>query len=438
MATHEINFDGIVGPTHNYAGLSYGNVASMSHKQSVSNPKCAALQGLAKMKLLMDLGVKQAVLPPHERPHLPTLKRLGFSGSDADILDRAHRADPAILASVCSASAMWTANAATVSPSADTVDGKVHFTPANLLSQFHRSIEPPTTTRILRSIFADPSAFVVHDPLPSAAHFSDEGAANHMRLCTDHEDRGTEVFVYGRSAFDPSAPAPSRFPARQTLEACHAIARAHRLDPSRVLFLQQTPATVDAGAFHNDVVAVANAGLVLHHHEAWSSADQVAMIDESYARIPSDMPLEDAIRSYVFNSQFITLPDDSQTLIAPLECSEIPSARAYIDTLQASGAIQSVHCVDVRQSMHNGGGPACLRLRVVLSDAELAKISGNVLLTDALHDQLKQWIEKHYRDELTPDDLRDPDLIASNTFALDQLSQILQLGSIYDFQKSAS
>lgn len=438
MATHEINFDGIVGPTHSYAGLSYGNVASMSHRKSVSSPKRAALQGLAKMKLLMDLGVKQAVLPPHERPHLPTLKRLGFSGSDADLLDQAYRADPALLASVCSASAMWTANAATVSPSADTADGKVHFTPANLVSQFHRSIEPATTTRLLQKIFADPSAFIVHDPLPSAAHFSDEGAANHMRLCTDHEDRATEVFVFGRCAFDPSAPAPSRFPARQTLEACQAIARAHRLDPSRVLFLQQTPATVDAGAFHNDVVAVANAGLVLHHQDAWSNTDQVAMIDDSYARIPSDMPLDDAVRSYIFNSQFVTLPDESQALIVPIECSEIPSARHYIDTLLASGAIQSVHYVDVRQSMHNGGGPACLRLRVALTDSEIAKVGANILLTDELHDQLKQWIEKHYRDELAPDDLRDPSLVSSTRNALDELTNLLQLGSVYEFQKRGS
>lgn len=438
MATHEINFDGIVGPTHNYAGLSYGNVASMSHKKSVSNPKHAALEGLAKMKRLMDLGVKQAVLPPHERPHLPTLTRLGFSGSDADLLDQAHRADPALLASVCSASAMWTANAATVSPSADTADGKVHFTPANLISQFHRSIEPPTTTRILRKIFADPSAFIVHDPLPSAAHLSDEGAANHMRLCTDHEDRATEVFVFGRRAFDPAAPAPSRFPARQTLEACQAIARAHLLDPSRVLFLQQTPATVDGGAFHNDVVAVANAGLVLHYQDAWSNTDQLAMIDDSYARIPSDMPLGDAVRSYVFNSQFVTLPDESQALIAPIECSEIASARAYIDTLLASGAIQSVNYVDVRQSMHNGGGPACLRLRVVLTDSEFAKVGANVFLTTELHEQLKQWIEKHYRDELTPDDLRDPGLVLSTRNALDELTKLLQLGSVYEFQKGGS
>src|SRR5207248_5247403 len=110
----EINFDGLVGPTHNYAGLSYGNVASMKNKASISSPKQAALQGLEKMRLLEGLGVKQAVLPPHERPQLATLRALGFRGSDGDVLRGAQREDAALLAAVCSSSNMWAANAATV------------------------------------------------------------------------------------------------------------------------------------------------------------------------------------------------------------------------------------------------------------------------------------------------------------------------------------
>ena len=137
----EANFDGLVGPTHNYAGLSWGNVASKSNVSAVSNPKEAALQGLAKMKQLADRGYVQGVLPPHERPHLPTLRALGFSGNDADVLAQVLKKSPDLLAAVSSAAAMWTANAATVSPSADTRDRRVHFTPANLSAKFHRSIE---------------------------------------------------------------------------------------------------------------------------------------------------------------------------------------------------------------------------------------------------------------------------------------------------------
>jgi succinylarginine dihydrolase len=442
-SAHEINFDGIVGPTHNYAGLSYGNIASMSHRQAVSSPKRAALEGLAKMKFLMDLGVKQAVLPPHERPHLPTLRRLGFTGSDADVLEKAHRADPVLLASVCSASAMWTANAATVSPSPDTADGKVHFTPANLISQFHRSIETPTTTRILRTIFADESAFVVHDPLPPAIHFADEGAANHMRLCPSHGEAGVEVFVFGRIAFSPDATGTARFPVRQTLDTSQAIQRSHLLEPARSLPLRQNPAAIDAGAFHNDVVAVANENVLLYHETAFAGPEKMMrdIMNHLYfvqaIKVPSDVvSIQDAVATYLFNSQIVTLPDGSMTLIAPIECRDHSSVRGFISEMISSAfSIHSVHYVDVRQSMHNGGGPACLRLRIVLNDEQITKMRGNVILTPALHDQLRAWIEKHYRDELRGDDLRDPHLIKEGRDALDELSRLLRLGPLYEFQQ---
>ncbi|MBV8781268.1 MAG: N-succinylarginine dihydrolase, partial [Phycisphaerae bacterium] len=133
----EYNFDGIVGPTHNYAGLSPGNLASARNKQSVSNPRAAALEGLAKMRLLHDLGVPQAVLPPQERPHVATLHALGFNGSDHQVIKRAFAVDPTLVAACTSASAMWAANAATVSPSADTADHRIHFTAANLCGLLH-------------------------------------------------------------------------------------------------------------------------------------------------------------------------------------------------------------------------------------------------------------------------------------------------------------
>ncbi|MDX2347040.1 MAG: N-succinylarginine dihydrolase, partial [Legionella sp.] len=30
-AVYELNLDGLVGPTHHYAGLAYGNTASLAH-----------------------------------------------------------------------------------------------------------------------------------------------------------------------------------------------------------------------------------------------------------------------------------------------------------------------------------------------------------------------------------------------------------------------
>src|SRR5664279_2917679 len=181
----EYNFDGIPGPTHNYSGLATGNIASEHNAGFAANPREAALQGLAKMRALATRGFPQAVLPPHERPFLPTLRALGFTGTDAAILHGAARDAPSLLAACSSAAAMWVANAATVSPSADTADGRVHFTPANLVSHFHRSLEAPTTTAILRAIFADAAHFAVHDPLPAAPQLGDEGAANHTRFAAD-------------------------------------------------------------------------------------------------------------------------------------------------------------------------------------------------------------------------------------------------------------
>src|SRR5205823_4455464 len=203
--TAEINFDGIPGPTHNYAGLSPGNLAAERHARMIANPREAALQGLAKMRALAARGVPQAVLPPHERPDVPALRGLGFEGSDAAIVARVAREAPQLLAACSSAAAMWTANAATVSPSADTADAKVHFTPANLIANFHRSLEAETTTRVLRAIFSDDAKFVVHAPLAAAMQLGDEGAANHTRFTSDRDGPGVEMFVFGRSAL-PSAP----------------------------------------------------------------------------------------------------------------------------------------------------------------------------------------------------------------------------------------
>ena len=370
MVTHavEANFDGLVGPTHNYAGLSWGNVASKTNVNAVANPKEAALQGLAKMKLLADRGYVQGVLPPHERPHIPTLRALGFTGNDADVLAQAAQSAPAVLAAVSSASAMWTANAATVSPSADTGDHRVHFTPANLSAKFHRSIEHEVTGRALKAIFTDESYFAHHPALPSVSHFGDEGAANHTRLCSRYGEPGVELFVYGKAAFNEAAPAPARYPARQTLEASQAIARLHGLTADHTVYAQQNSAAIDAGVFHNDVIAVGNGNALFYHEQAFLDEQRVladirqrlAGVELEAVRVSSeDVPLQDAVASYLFNSQLLNTPD-GMLLAVPGECREIETVSRYLDELLLSnGPITSVEVFDVKQSMRNGGGPAC-------------------------------------------------------------------------------
>ncbi|RMF13271.1 MAG: N-succinylarginine dihydrolase [Gammaproteobacteria bacterium] len=444
MKTYEVNFDGLVGPTHNYSGLSYGNVASESHGHQASNPKEAALQGLKKMKALHDMGFKQGILLPHERPDMQTLRALGFEGSEREMLLQAGKEAPAILAAVSSASAMWTANAATVSPSADTRDGRVHFTPANLTAKFHRSIEHPTTGRILKAIFRDETHFAHHPALPGQGHFGDEGAANHTRFCAAYGEPGVELFVYGRSAFDTSKPAPKRYPARQTLEACQAIARLHGLSEEHVVYAQQHPDVIDQGVFHNDVIAVGNGNVLFYHEDAF--LDTPAVLNEIEQKLKGALfkavcvpreavSVEDAVQSYLFNSQLLWLEDGHMLLVVPHECEENPRVRAYLDQIVSSGGpISAVRVFDLKQSMRNGGGPACLRLRVVLGEDQLAAAAPGVLMCDDLYEKLVSWVEKHYRDHLLPRDLADPSLLDECRTALDELTQITGLGSVYPFQ----
>lgn len=445
MAAHELNFDGLVGPTHNYSGLSYGNVASEENVMAISNPKEAAKQGLKKMKSLQDMGFKQGVLAPHHRPNIEVLRTLGFTGSAEKILADVSRASPVLLAAVSSASCMWTANAVTVSPSADTLDGRVHFTAANLNAKFHRSIEHQLTSSIMKASFSDDRYFAHHEALPSVSQFGDEGAANHTRFCADYGAEGVEFFVYGRRAFDEAAPKPNKYPARQTLEASEAIARLHQLPDERIVYAQQKPSTIDAGVFHNDVISVGNGNVLFYHEEAFVDTDRVlSELDRKLKGASlnaikvssSDVTVDEAVRSYLFNSQLLSKPDGSMMLIVPAECKEVASVASYLDQLVASGGpVNQVEMFDLQQSMQNGGGPACLRLRVVLTEEEQAAVNPHVMMSDQLFTTLNQWVDKHYRDRLTADDLADSSLLRESEVALDELTQILKLGSIYPFQQ---
>jgi len=447
MKPCEVNFDGLVGPTHNYGGLSYGNVASQSNSQQGSNPREAARQGLAKMRALMELGFTQGVLAPQERPDVAALRRLGFTGSDAEVIAQAARDAMPLLVASCSASSMWVANAATVSPSADTADGRVHFTAANLNCKFHRSIEHPTTSRVLQAMFANPTYFAHHQALPAVAQFGDEGAANHTRLCRDYGEAGVEFFVYGRSAFDARLPAPQKYPARQTLEASQAVARLHGLGEEGVVFAQQNPAVIDQGVFHNDVIAVGNGELLFHHEDAFLDSDRVlAELQTKLAArggrlqpisVPrAEVSVDDAVRTYLFNSQLLTRADGSMLLVVPEECRANPRVWSYLERLTEQGsAIAEVKVFDLKQSMRNGGGPACLRLRVALKPEELAAVNPGVILTPALYETLNDWVERHYRDRLVEADMADPQLLIECREALDELTRILALGSVYPFQR---
>lgn len=395
----EINFDGIIGPSHNYAGLSLGNLASARNAGGVSHPRAAALQGLEKMRGNIRLGLTQGIFLPQWRPDVAWLTKLGTDVGNAE---------PHIRAAAMSASSMWAANAATISPASDTADGRTHLTVANLVTMPHRSHEWPQTLAQLRIAFSDSRAFAVHDPIP--APFGDEGAANHMRLAQSHGEAGVEVFVYGRAG--------GAFPARQHVEASKAIARNHGLDPARTLFVEQSEAAIAAGAFHNDVVAVANEHVLFAHEQAFADKDsfyadlRAALPCVEIVEVPaSAVNLSDAIKSYLFNAQLVTLPDGGgMALILPTEAQETPAVWQWLEQLIAgNGPIRQLVPVDVRQSMANGGGPACLRLRVV---ADPADIDPRFLVDEARLDDIAQIVSQYWPLSIEPQDLGDTRLIA--------------------------
>ncbi len=440
----EANADGLIGPTHSYAGLSPGNLASSLHAGKASSPRAAVRQGLDKMKMLADLGLPQFVLPPQERPDIPFLRSLGFTGSDARVLERAWKDAPSFAAAACSASSMWAANAATVTPSADSADGRVHFTPANLITNLHRSLEHQQTKRALDALFPDPAQFAVHDALPGVSHLADEGAANHVRLCAEHGAPGVNLLVWGREAWEGW---DGPYPARQTHEASQAIARRH--GATGAVFPRQGRAAIAGGTFHNDVVCVGALDTLFFHELAFEDTAGTlhavrkaaeGRFEPIFVEVSAaDLPLADAISSYLFNSMLIQVPgEDRLTLICPTETRDNPRSHAVAERIAASnGPIGRVRYVDVRQSMMNGGGPACLRLRVVLTEAELAATNPAMRLTDDLCVRLGEWADRWYRETLSPADLADPALLDESRGALDALTGILSLGGdFYPFQRS--
>jgi succinylarginine dihydrolase len=442
----EVNFDGLVGPSHHYGGLSFGNLASMTHAANASDPQTAALQGLEKMWILSQRGHAQAVLPPLQRPNLSLLQSLGFRGSVGEMLAACGRDAPKMLSAVWSASNMWTANASTVIPSVDSQHRRLSFVPANLAQQFHRAQEATHTRDHLRAIFKDAAHFRVTDPLPCHTVLGDEGAANHTRFFAQPDQPGLHFFVYG-----DGSPDALKFPARQTELASRAVARLGGIDEAHCFFAQQSVEAINAGVFHNDVISVGQGDVLFYHEHAFENSDQVLQeLSERFHRLTggelrlvcvrdSQVSLSDAVGSYLFNSQLIDAGNGGKLLVVPIECAENTAVAAYLKSAvnDASNPIQEVLVQDLRQSMHNGGGPACLRLRVFMSAEERAAVSGRVFLDASLYHDLQAWIRRHYRTQLNFSDLSDPQLAAECEHAFRDLAEILELPSIFQPQHTS-
>jgi succinylarginine dihydrolase len=417
----EVNFDGLVGPTHNYAGLAHGNVHSVNNKNKPSNPRRAALQGLDKMKLMFDLGYKQAIIPPQERPLINNYD------------------DYQNMAINSSASSMWVANSSTVVPSADSENGKLNLLTANLNFTHHRKIEAPQTYITLNKIFNDTSKFLIHSPLNSDGSLDDEGAANHTRFCNSYEEEGLHFFVYGRSS-DSSKETPTKYPARQTFEASKKVAKTMQI--KNAVFAQQSAESIDAGVFHHDVIGVGNKNLYFYHEKALAEeAETITKLQDSFngklnflCVKESEVPMNLAVETYLFNSQLVEYKD-GHMLIAPIRCRRNPLVRKYLQSIIGrNNPIKKVRYVNLEQSLYNGGGPACLRLRVTMTESEFSALHSGIIFTDKLHLQLRKWVKQYYVGNLIYEDLFVPSYIKRCREALQELTNILDLGDIYPFQ----
>ena len=435
--TVEVNFDGLVGPSHHYGGLGVGNVASLKSQNKTSYPKAGALQGLEKMRAVAELGVPQFFLPPCRRPNIQWLRGLGFAGSDADVLKAVAETDASLLSAAYSSAFMWTANAATVTPSADSGDGRLHLSVANLCSNLHRQQEASERYEQLNAVFGDDPKTVIHLPLPNAYPLRDEGAANHMRLAADSNDdagssragRGLHVFVDGDAAV-------SGFRGRQGRQCSAAIARRHTLSEDQVFLLHQHPDAIAAGVFHNDVIATSHQSLLIHHERAFLDADEELkrleeMFRQSFGKkllrvvvTQDELSLKEAVATYLFNSQIVTNTLGTFTLICPENCERSSAAKELVKgwLADAENPIGEVRYLPLDQSMANGGGPACLRLRVQLTPRQLASLPMKYCINDNSAERIAAWIEKWYPESLSLTDLVNIEFAKHCRAALDDLS----------------
>jgi len=432
----EINIDGLIGPTHHFGGLGVGNLASLESQNQVSNPREAALEGIAKLETLAGLGGEQFYLPPLERPNWRWLESMGFAGQRQDVLQRCLDEAPNILSAAYSSAFMWTANAATVAPSCDTTDGKLHIVPANLCSNLHRGQEASERRDQLRTMFAPISNSQVHEPLPSVVSLRDEGAANHMRLCGLNGQKAVHVFVHGPIR-------GTKFMSRQTELASRRVANCLHLRNEDCVFVQQTQLAIDAGVFHNDVIAMSHRNLMIYHEHAFAGSEStVEMIREKFIAktgLPlialgvseSELALQEAVRTYLFNSQLVSLDSQNQKqgmeLICPSQCEASKTVQALIKRWIHDDAnpIQSVRFLPLNQSMRNGGGPACLRLRATLSPEQVKSLSTTFRTNDSRIARLNAIVKHEYPASLHYSDLARLDFAEHATTTTQAIASIV-------------
>ena len=435
--------EGLVGPQHLFGGLSLGNLASMNHAEIPSSPRAAALESLSKMEILLDRDIPVAVYLPQPRLCWRSLRRLGFHGSKEELLAQASKTEHSIWLRRCSSSSnMWAANAATIIPSNDSLDEQTHIIIANLSAMYHRSIEAPYTTAYFEEVFASHRDIQIHEALAAHSELGDEGAANHTRLSID--STFLHLFAYGKltDTVGTTTSKSKPFPARQAFEASSAVARLGQLKEDNALFLKQSEYGIRSGAFHTDVLAVGAAHVFLMHEAAFEDLD--SSIQKIKAKLPElhivcatekELPIKNAVAAYPFNSQLIKISEKQFLLIAPEESETDPFCRRFLERCQHDLAQKAqidleLIYTSLKQSMSNGGGPACLRLRLLLPEKTIEKLKNTVLLDHSKLAQLRQIVQNRYPSRFTIAQLSDALVHDYNAETIDEICSLFAVNSL--------
>jgi len=113
------------------------------------------------------------------------------------------------------------------------------------------------------------------------------------------------------------------------------------------------------------------------------------------------------------------------TLVVPSECQDNQPVWNWLQQMLAgNGPIRHVKVVDVRQSMANGGGPACLRLRVV---ADPATVDPRFMLDDAKAEAMEKVVAEFWPEQINPADIGSESLAATIRTARAQMLDLLGL-----------
>ena len=426
----EVNIDGMIGPSHHFGGLGVENKASELNRSQASSPRSAALQGLAKMELLASYGIPQFYLPPPVRPAWKWLESLGYCGDKACVLRDCYQEQPTLLSAAYSSAFMWTANAASVSCGSDTRSKRAKIKLANLNANLHRSIEESERLPQLERMFEAVEHVDVLRGLSSSRPLSDEGAANVMRFFSRVGAGGVYAFVYGNEAAESresednskKADGKRRRQPRQTRMASAMVARSLDLEPGDCFLIQQTSDAIDAGVFHNDVIATSHENLLFYHELAFHNSEEaVAGIKKRFLEKTgekleaclvesSDLRLDDAVDTYLFNSQICTDIDGGWRMFVPENCNQSESVQRTLERLQAQyPRLVSIDYCPLAESMRNGGGPACLRLRISLTPSQIDQIPASMRISLSTLSQLRKLVETEYPEKVEPSDFVNPD-----------------------------